>query len=260
VDSDQTAKDAFVTNLGPALHLSDVVGTIGARGLPAKLAKELLLPDITRSAQRLVAALAAWQLADSITQSLADTAPQKQPLPGPLSARLEWLNANGPFSSLTQALQARSTPPPTPSNSDEPAVDRTALALSAGRAAIQASQQAMSEWWQLKSWKDRVRSLRGQARLCGTWQWVIHNHQQHHHEQKLSLLFPPPGKEGAGISGLVETIVLGDTVYLRWEIDGRIQEDSLLFTKEAQRLEGTFVNSQGGWGSISGKRTATCAP
>lgn len=260
VDSDHTAKDVFVTILGPALHLSDVAGTIGAKGLPAKLAKELLLSDITRSAQRLVAALAAWQLADSITQSLADQAPRNPPAPGSLSARLEWLNANGPFSSLTQALQSQPAPPPTPSSTDEPAADRTALALSAGRAAVEASQQAMSEWWQLKSWKDRVRSLRGQARLCGTWQWVIHNHQQHHHEQKLSLLFPPPGKEGAGISGLVETIVLGDTVYLRWEIDGRIQEDSLLFTKEAQRLEGTFVNSQGGWGSISGKRTATCAP
>ena len=64
----------------------------------------------------------------------------------------------------------------------------------------------------------------------------------------------------ATLPGLVETIVLGENVYLRWEIDGRVQEDSLQFSKEGQRLEGTFVNSQGGWGSISGKRTAGCAP
>jgi hypothetical protein len=238
----------FVTNLGPALHLPEVAGTMGAKGLPAKLSKELLLPDITHSAQRLVAALAAWQLADSIARSLAEALSQNLVvLPGPTPTRLEWLNANGPFPSLMQLFDAVSTQPTSGTG------DRTALALSAGRATIEAGQRAMSEWWQLKSWKDRVRTLRGQARLCGTWQWVIHNHQQH-------LLFPPPGKEGTGIPGLVETIVLGDTVYLRWETDGKIQEDSLLFTKEAQRLEGTFVNSQGGWGSISGKRTANCAP
>jgi hypothetical protein len=73
-------------------------------------------------------------------------------------------------------------------------------------------------------------------------------------------VFPPPGIEGTAIPGLTETVVLGDAVYLRWETDGRIQEDSLLFSKEGQRLEGSFVNSQGGWGSITGKRTATCTP
>lgn len=73
-------------------------------------------------------------------------------------------------------------------------------------------------------------------------------------------MFPPAGKDGSGLAGLAETIVLGDTVYLRWEIDGRVQEDSLLFSKESQRLEGSFVNNQGGWGSITGKRTAGCTP
>ena len=68
------------------------------------------------------------------------------------------------------------------------------------------------------------------------------------------------GNTQATLPGLVETIVLGENVYLRWEIDGRVQEDSLQFSKEGQRLEGTFVNSQGGWGSISGKRTAGCTP
>jgi hypothetical protein len=118
-------------------------------------------------------------------------------------------------------------------------------------------QAAYQDWDRIRNWKDRVRELRGQARLCGTWQWIIHNHQQNHQERKLVLLFPPAGRTQA-LPGLVEMIVLGENVYLRWEIDGRVQEDSLQFNKEGQRLEGTFVNSQGGWGSISGKRTAGC--
>lgn len=250
LESDQSATDAFVTALGPSLGLGDVAGTIAAKGLPAKLAKELTVADITRSAQRLVAALAAWELADTTGRAIRNKTGQEPPQWSLSPAKLEWLKASSSLFSLTNMFQQTTEPPGATAD----------LAVAAGQTALEASQQAVREWWYLKTWKDRVRTFRGQARLCGTWQWVIHNHQQHHQEQKLSLLFPPPGKEGTGIPGLTEIIVLGDTVYLRWEIDGRTQEDSLLFTKEAQRLEGTFVNSQGGWGSISGKRTATCTP
>ena len=62
VDSDQAATELFVGQIGPAAALTDVAATISAKGIPAKLAKELLVQEITRSAQRLVAALAAWQL------------------------------------------------------------------------------------------------------------------------------------------------------------------------------------------------------
>ncbi|PHX91418.1 MAG: hypothetical protein CK534_00255, partial [Nitrospirae bacterium] len=120
-------------------------------------------------------------------------------------------------------------------------------------------QSAYQEWDRIRNWKDRVRGIRGQTRLCGTWQWIIHNHQHQHQEQKLSLLFPPVGAAQSTAS-LMETIVLGDNVYLRWEINGQIQEDSLQFSKDGQRLEGTFMNSQGGWGSISGRRSASCTP
>jgi hypothetical protein len=130
----------------------------------------------------------------------------------------------------------------------------------ASRLEVDAIQAVYQEWDRLRSWKDRVRGLRGQARLCGTWQWIIHNHQQHHQEQKLLLLFPQAGHTQTTLLGLMETIVLGENVYLRWELNGRVQEDSLQFSKEDQRLEGTFVNSEGGWGSISGKRTAGCEP
>jgi len=64
----------------------------------------------------------------------------------------------------------------------------------ATRLEVDAIQASYQEWDRIRNWKDRVRGLRGQARLCGTWQWIIHNHQQHHQEQKLSLLFPPAGK------------------------------------------------------------------
>ena len=130
----------------------------------------------------------------------------------------------------------------------------------AARLEVDAMQASYHEWDRIRSWKDRVRGINGQARLCGSWQWIIHNHQQNHREQKLSLLFPPAGQAKPALPGLVETVVLGENVYLRWETNGQVQEDSLQFSKEGQRLEGSFVNSQGGWGSISGKRTAGCTP
>ncbi len=124
------------------------------------------------------------------------------------------------------------------------------LALSAGEA-------VSKDWFGLHQWKDTVRRRRGRMRLCGSWQWTIHNHQNHG-EQKLLVTFPPAGTV-QGNGGPAEIVVLGDVVYLRWEAGGRVQEDSLLLSKEGQRLEGTFVNNAGGWGSITGKRTAACA-
>ena len=244
LDSDQAAIEFFVGQIGPAAALNDAAATISAKGIPVKLAKELLVQEITRSAQRLVAALTAWHVAERVTRSLAESTVQAGASIS--STQMEWLMANGSFLSLTEVVK--------PIGSG----DHTVPALAAGRLAQEAGQQAMAEWWLLKTWKDRVRVARGKSRLCGTWQWVIHNHQRHHEEKKLSLIFPPAGKDGTGIPGLSEIIVLGDTVYLRWEMEGKTQEDSLLFSKEGQRLEGTFVNSQGGWGSISGKRTASC--
>lgn len=245
VESDPAALEVFIGQVGPAAALKDAAATVGAKGIPAKLANELLVPEITKSAQRLIASLAAWELADRVTRSLIETPVQDAMAISP--SRKEWLMANGAFPSLEEVVKASDT-------GDNVA----ATAVSAGRLAQEASLQVMAEWWKLRTWKDRVRMARGQSRLCGTWQWVIHNHQRHHEERKLSLIFPPAGKAGTGIPGLSELIVLGDAVYLRWETDGKTQEDSLLFSKEGQRLEGTFVNSQGGWGSISGKRTANC--
>ena len=52
--------------------------------------------------------------------------------------------------------------------------------------------------------------------------------------------------------------MLGDTIFLRWEFQIGYQEDSLLFIRDGQRLEGSFTNSAGAWGSITGKRTSSC--
>jgi hypothetical protein len=115
-----------------------------------------------------------------------------------------------------------------------------------------------SNWLRLRSWKERVRTARGYPRLCGTWHWTVHNHQNHH-EQKTLVTFGANGP-GPMTPNLAEAVILGDVVYLRWEVEGRVQEDSLLFAKEGQRLEGTFVNSLGGWGAVTGKRTGPCRP
>ena len=265
MESDKGAINLFVSAIGPALQMGDVARTLGANPLPPKLAKELLVPDLTAAIHRLMGSLTAWHLASTVRQSVRDQqlATVTERLSGSSQVRA-WLDQQGKASwhdSLNQLSDLVASSEWAKGNQGESASTLLVTVLDrAARLEVDAMQASYQEWDRIRNWKDRVRGLRGQARLCGTWQWIIHNHQQHHHEQKLSLLFPPAGNRQATLPGLVETIVLGENVYLRWEIDGRVQEDSLQFSKEGQRLEGTFVNSQGGWGSISGKRTAGCTP
>lgn len=135
---------------------------------------------------------------------------------------------------------------------------RARLTAAAIRAEATAEQQARMHWSALKAWPEKIRESKGLARLCGTWQWTIHNHQ-HHQDQKIAMVFPPPDTSSFTGPRPAKTVVLGDAIYLRWEFPGVVQEDSLLFTGEGQRLEGSFVNSSGAWGSITGKRIAACA-
>ena len=251
VDSNAAALAAFSTAIGPALGLRDAAGTVGAKGIPAKMAKELGVAELSLSAQKLMAALAAWQFADAVMQA-AEPAPKTDlsSVALPTGSREEWLAANGPWAALSDLVRLLR---------ENHQAQGTELALAANRLALEASQRAAALWWDVQGWKDRVRNARGRARLCGTWQWVIHNHQNHG-EQKISMVFLPPGLEKPGVPTPAETVVLGDSVYLRWEMDGRVQEDSLLFIKDGSRLEGSFVNNVGGWGSITGKRTANCEP
>ena len=130
----------------------------------------------------------------------------------------------------------------------------TALAI---RAEAEAEQRARDEWLSLRSWQDRLREMKGLARLCGTWQWTVHNHKNHQ-EHKMVLSFLPPDVPSPDGPRPTKIVVLGDAVYLRWEFQGGYQENSLLFTGGSQRLEGTFTNSAGAWGSITGKRAGAC--
>ncbi|MBI5854587.1 MAG: hypothetical protein HZB35_05025 [Nitrospirae bacterium] len=125
-----------------------------------------------------------------------------------------------------------------------------------GRAEAERDAQTLTDL--LRRWPERRRELHGLTRLCGTWQWSIHNHR-HHQETKTTMTFPPP--DGPPPPGLrpSKIVVLGDAIYIRWDFQGGFQEESLLFTGEGARLEGSFVNSTGAWGSITGKRTAACA-
>lgn len=265
INSDKAAVSLFVSAIGPALQLGDAARTLGANALPAKLAKELLVPDLTAAVYRLMGGLAAWHFASVVRQAVSDQQFSSSPerLLGSSQA-MTWLDRQGTTSwhdSLAQLSDVVASPEWAKGNLGDSSATLSVTALDrAARLEVNAIQAVYEEWDRLRNWKDRVRELRGQARLCGTWQWIIHNHQQHHQEQKLLILFPPAGNAQATPLGLVETIVLGGNVYLRWELNGRVQEDSLQFSKEDQRLEGTFVNSEGGWGSISGKRTAGCVP
>jgi hypothetical protein len=265
VESDKGAIDLFVSSIGPALQFGDVARTLAATSLPAKLSKELLVPEITQAARQMIGDLATWHLATTVQQAVQDN--HLPIVTGQLwgsSTRREWLALQGRttwLNSMNELADTLTASEGSPTGQEDATSTRLVKLLEqVSRLEIEALQATYRDWDRLRGWKDQVRTLRGQVRLCGTWQWVIHNHHLHHQEQKLSLLFPPPGANRANLPGLVETIVLGDNVYLRWEIDGRVQEDSLQFVKDGQRLEGTFVNSHGGWGSISGKRTASCTP
>src|SRR5580765_2468290 len=72
VESDRGASNLFVSAIGPALEMGDVARTLGTNPLPAKLAKELLVPDLTAAVLRLMGSLAAWHLASTVRQAERD--------------------------------------------------------------------------------------------------------------------------------------------------------------------------------------------
>lgn len=132
------------------------------------------------------------------------------------------------------------------------------LAASAIRTEAEAEQGVRQEWRHLRHWREQLIERKGLARLCGTWHWTVHNHQNHQ-EYKLMVSFAPPDAPNGPGPRPAKIVVLGDAVYLRWEFErGITQEDSLLFAGEGQRLEGTFVNTSGPRGSITAKRAAAC--
>lgn len=137
---------------------------------------------------------------------------------------------------------------------------RMQLAKEAATVEHEASLAVVQEWAWMKGFRDKLRETVGLKRLCGTWQWVVHNHRNHS-DTKTIVTFNPTAPDRSGVANPAEVVVLGDSVYLRWEFGGsQQQEDSLLFVGEGQRLEGSFVNTSGSWGSITGKRLKACKP
>ncbi|WP_447863134.1 hypothetical protein [Nitrospira calida] len=327
VNSDAEAQAVFVTTIGSALGLNDVIGALSTKRLARKPFAESVYQELSRTSTRLIAELAVWRAAVSALQAAIEPS-RWRTLEQELSQQQAWIvqttgrQALGSLVAVAQVLAAfpltedhtglvpgrfsdyaaqldqrfpalvgpsswlslaeqhgiaaiRERLWDVPAIRDREPAEQQALAARyvesrlrpvllthlralAGLAQAEASRSVFDQWLRLRLWKETVREQRGLARLCGTWQWTIHNHQNHH-EQKLSLVFPPPGSTAGNGPRPAEVVVLGDAVYLRWESGGHLQEDSLLFSKEDQRLEGTFVNTAGGWGSISGKRTAGCS-
>lgn len=254
LESDEDALRLFTTAVGPALGLKDAAGALGAR-LPSKVAKELEMPELSQSVAELMKALGTWQVANAFRQ---ETGPST-PILSLSATRQDWLRARNQTTALSDLLrltkEARDTQ--TAQGTTQPLnID---LRLAAERTAFETSHLAITAWWKIHGWKDRIRQAKGRSRLCGTWQWIIHNHKIHG-EQKSTIIFSPPGQASTNAATPAESIILGDTIYLRWEQNGHIQEDSLLFIKDDQKIEGSFVNNTGGWGPISGKRLAPCKP
>ncbi len=131
------------------------------------------------------------------------------------------------------------------------------LAASTIRAEAESERRARELLAQLRGWREAWSTHVGLQRLCGTWIWTVHNHQNHE-DHKMLLTFPPPcGPDTQGLKPS-KVIVLGDAVFLRWVFQDGYQEDSLLFSGKGKLLEGTFVNTRGPYGSITGKKTAPC--
>ena len=123
---------------------------------------------------------------------------------------------------------------------------------------VRNEQQAWTTWQAIREWSNDRKSKQGLRRLCGTWQWLIHNHQNHG-DHKTIMVYPPPSEYHRMDPQPAAIQVQGDTVYIRWEFPrGIVQEESLLFGEKDQLLSGTFVNNLGPNGNITGRRVKPC--
>ena len=126
------------------------------------------------------------------------------------------------------------------------------------QAHVRNEQQAWKHWRAIQQWSDDQKNEKGLQRLCGTWQWLIHNHQNHG-DHKTIMVYPPPSQYHRMDPRPAAVRVQGDTVYIRWEFPGGIvQEESLLLSEKDQLLSGTFVNNLGPNGNITGRRVKSC--
>lgn len=122
----------------------------------------------------------------------------------------------------------------------------------------ESEQGAWTHWQAIQQWSEANKNEKGLWRLCGTWQWLIHNHQDHG-DHKTVMVYPPPSEYHRMDPQPAKIQVQGDTVYIRWEFPrGIVQEESLLLTEKDRLLSGTFVNNLGPNGNITGRRLKPC--
>lgn len=121
----------------------------------------------------------------------------------------------------------------------------------------QAYQVAWESWHGIQQGHQLEQTHEAMKRLCGTWKWIIHNHQNHG-DHKTTMTFIRPGDATPAQVQPSTILIHGDTVYLKWVFSQGIQEDSLLMSNHDARLEGTFTSSLGAYGSISGQRLSAC--
>ncbi|MCY4612626.1 MAG: hypothetical protein OXB94_03270 [Nitrospira sp.] len=118
--------------------------------------------------------------------------------------------------------------------------------------------RAWKHWQAIRQWSHDRKNEQGLQRLCGTWQWLIHNHQNHG-DHKTVMVYPPPSQYHRMDPQPATIQVQGDTVYIRWEFPrGIVQEESLLLSEKDQLLSGSFVNNLGPNGNITGRRIKPC--
>lgn len=123
---------------------------------------------------------------------------------------------------------------------------------------VRNERQAWTTWQAIQTWSNDRKNEQGLRRLCGTWQWLIHNHQNHG-DHKTIMVYPPPSQYHRMDPQPATIRVQGDTVYIRWEFPrGIVQEESLLLSEKDQLLSGSFVNSLGPNGNITGRRVKPC--
>ncbi len=120
-----------------------------------------------------------------------------------------------------------------------------------------AYETAWETWHHIQQWRQQELTESATTRLCGSWRWVVHNHQNHG-DRKMTLTFAHPDQSPPSHIAPTTMAIHGDTVYLKWIFPQGVQEDSLLLSNNDTHLEGTFKNSLGPYGSISGKRLSTC--
>ncbi|MBH0194216.1 MAG: hypothetical protein HP494_01140, partial [Nitrospira sp.] len=112
IDSNPGAMALFTSTIGPALGLKDAANILGAKGLSATVTKELGIAELSQSAHELIAALAAWQLADSIRRANDETVAASTAAGTPSTARHEWMNAGSRLPSLAELLRLLKDPLP----------------------------------------------------------------------------------------------------------------------------------------------------